>query len=158
MWHQVIRVQVCVLWVNLFNPVVTWCFGGGWNYDFDLTRWSGLIFQEQCVISSAPHFFFILYYKGESDQEDEKQLFKFNFTSFSVFGSCQLQDLVENNNVERTWDDIYSELETWNLHKNWSSSNDWEKLWDILKKTFASISQEGPLITSSLTNPISLVF
>ena len=29
-----------------------------WKYDFDLTRWSGLIFQEQCVISSAPHFFF----------------------------------------------------------------------------------------------------
>ena len=81
-------------------------------------------------------FLLLLGCKGENDQEDEKQLFKFNFTSFSVFGSCQLQDLVENNNVEKTWDDIYSELETSNLHKNWASSNDWEKLWDEFKNTF----------------------
>ena len=85
-------------------------------------------------------FLLLLGCKGENDQEDEKQLFKskiiLNFTSFSVFGSCQLQDLVKNNNVEKTWDDVYSELETWNLHKNWASSNDWEKLWDKLKKTF----------------------
>ena len=50
-------------------------------------------------------FLLLLGCKGENDQEDEKQLFKFkiilNFTSFSVFGSCQLQDLVENNNVEK---------------------------------------------------------
>ena len=105
-------------------------------------------------------FLLLLGCKGENDQEDEKQLFKFkiilNFTSFSVFGSCQLQDLVKNNNVEKTWDDVYSELRLEIYIRTGPVQMTERNCGTNLKIHFTSISQECPLITSSL-DPISLL-